>query len=477
LEERHAEIVSGALARELSPAGGIDDQARWFDEAIRAFAKALGVTPPALPGHISAGHAAHLARVTPAEPFVMTQARALVAVLNRDSGDPDPRRVSFAQVAEELMRHEKRRWDAAAGAWEWGMGGAPSPAVRERTVTALALLGADSEAEAAQTLRRMPELEDASSERRHAIASWVASLYPSGTTPRIRPDIIGEWFVITQLTANLALTQNLRADLTDDQASRALALLARAADWLENAGPLFGEFASGNIRREILAAVQAALTGDVGRNLLDPVLASQLEASGTWALDDLEALRHRIPEYVLLRTHLMIGVLTVAACRVLATDTPDAHNPSLAAALNDLGNRLSALGRHREALDATTEAITLHRALATDNPDAHNPSLAMALSNLGLHLGALGRHEEALEARAEAVRIYHDLADRDPDLYSAEYRRLDAKLRREYAERGMERQAVAPDPAPQPATPADPPAPAQAGTNAQSAGTVTEEMP
>jgi tetratricopeptide (TPR) repeat protein len=419
VSERHAEIVSGAPALELAPAGGADDQARWFDEAVRAFARHLEVTAPVAPGHISAGPAGHASRAPVREPFVMTLARALVAVLDRDAGDPAPRRLSFEQVAEELMRHERRRWDAAASAWDWGMGGAPSPAVRERAITALALLGADGEAEAAQALRRVPELEDASSERRHAIASWIASLYPSGITPRIRPDIIGEWFVVSQLNGNPALARNLQAGLTDDQASQALGLLARAADWLEPAAPLFGQFAGGDVRRQILAAVQATLTGDVGRNLLDEVLASQLGSSpGRWEIDQLTALSDRIPEHVLLRTRLMLGVLTVAEYRVLAAGDPDAHNPALARALDNLGAQLDALGRHHEALTAATEAITLYRALATTNPDAHNPALARALNSLGIWLNALGRHHEALTATTEAITLRRALATTNPDAHN-----------------------------------------------------------
>jgi len=53
---------------------------------------------------------------------------------NRESAPRriDPRRLSFDEVAEALMRHEKRRWDALAKARDWGSGGAPSEPLRER---------------------------------------------------------------------------------------------------------------------------------------------------------------------------------------------------------------------------------------------------------------------------------------------------------------------------------------------------------
>jgi hypothetical protein len=111
-----------------------------------------------------------------------------------------------------------------------------------------------------------------------------------------------------------------------------LALLARAADWLEPAAPLFAEFAGGDVRRQVLAAVQATLTGESGRYLLDTVLAGQLGSSGPWTTGQLEELQGQIPQYVLLRTHVAIAELVVAAFRALATDNPDAHNPELAPA-------------------------------------------------------------------------------------------------------------------------------------------------
>lgn len=131
-------------------------------------------------------------------------------------------------------------------------------------------------------------------------------------------------------------------------------------------------------------------------------------------------------------------------------------------ALDSLGIWLDRLGRHQDALTASTEAVTLHRTLAGTNPDAHHPDLATALINLGIRLDDLDRHREALDVRAEAVRLYRDLADRDRDLYQAEYHRRDAALRREYALLGMERQAMAPDSG-QPASSAVPPATEEAG--------------
>lgn len=336
-----------------------------------------------------------------AQSFAVMQAQALLAALDAGDGDGDPRDLPFEQVAGALMQHEQRWWQALAAPWDWGSGGPPALAVQERSITALALLGGDSPAKAWQVLRRVPELGDAPAERLSAIGSWVLALYPPGADlpPRIRPDLIGDWFVVTQLAADPGLARSLRTGLTDDQAARALALLARAADSIAAAAPLFSEFAAGGIRRIILAAAQAARTGRVGRHLLDAIIAGQLPSTSEWTLDRLDEIGRLIPEHMLLLTRVTIASLIVNA----------------------------------------------YRALAAGSPAAHQARLADALSNLGTHLDQAGSYQEMLATRTEAVAIFRELASADPELYQAEYQRLLGALRREYDQRGMSQEALTHD--------------------------------
>jgi CHASE3 domain sensor protein len=403
LEERHAGIASGALPIELEPGGGADDRTRWFGEAVRAFATALDRPVPVLPEVFPRGY------TEAAQPFVMIQARALLAVLGTEG---DPRALTFGEVAKELMRHEKRRWDALARSRDWGSGGPPSEALRERAVASLALLGADSDARAEEVLRRVLELRDASTERRYEVAAWASALYPAaeGATPRIRPDVIGEWFVVTQLVGNPALAESLRVGLTDDEAARALGFLARAADWIEAAGPLFGDFAGGDLRRQVLAAAHAALTGETGRHLLDAVIARQLTSLDQWTLDELRQLDQLIPQYILLRTRAAIAAQIVVVNRALVAADPASNRAGLATALMDLIIILDQLGQYQEALAAAEETVTAYRALAADNPAAHQAGLAWALNNLGSLLDGLGRYQEGLADTEEAVTLYRALA-------------------------------------------------------------------
>jgi tetratricopeptide (TPR) repeat protein len=91
--------------------------------------------------------------------------------------------------------------------------------------------------------------------------------------------------------------------------------------------------------------------------------------------------------------------------------------------LNNLANRLSALGRREEALKAAEEAVGHYRALAEARPDAFIPDLAGSLNNLANVLSALGRREEALKAAEEAVGHYRALAEARPDAFDAELAR------------------------------------------------------
>lgn len=179
------------------------------------------------------------------------------------------------------MEHEERRWRALAAMASWGSGAAPRPELQERCVAALALSGTLAErldprrvpgeavvgsrdwTDALAVLRCVPELAAADGERLSDIASWAAALYPAapGATPRIQPDLIGQWFVVAQLTADPGRAASLREGMTETQSAHAIALLARAADHFDAAAGLFEKFVAGDLRRLTLAAVHAAMTG------------------------------------------------------------------------------------------------------------------------------------------------------------------------------------------------------------------------
>lgn len=101
--------------------------------------------------------------------------------------------------------------------------------------------------------------------------------------------------------------------------------------------------------------------------------------------------------------------------RSLAQRNPERFQPDLGSSLNNLGARLSALGRREEALKAALEAVDLRRTLAQRNPGAFEPELASSLNNLGIRLSELGRREDALKATLEAVELSRSLAQHHPE--------------------------------------------------------------
>jgi tetratricopeptide (TPR) repeat protein len=87
--------------------------------------------------------------------------------------------------------------------------------------------------------------------------------------------------------------------------------------------------------------------------------------------------------------------------------------------LNNLGTKLSDLGRREDAFNATQEAVEIYRQLALRRPDAFLPDLAVSLNNLGPMLRDLGRQEEAFEAYEEAVRSLTPFFLRHPLAFQA----------------------------------------------------------
>jgi len=103
--------------------------------------------------------------------------------------------------------------------------------------------------------------------------------------------------------------------------------------------------------------------------------------------------------------------------RRLARVEPTVFAAQLANTLNNLGVRLSDLGDGEEALEATREALRILWRLAEAEAGVFLPEVAMVLNNLGNRLSVLGAHEDALAPTQQALHIYRRLADTDPDTF------------------------------------------------------------
>ena len=406
------------------------------------------------------------------------QAQALLAVLNCEAGRPwraGAGMAPFEEIARALFAHEQARWHQVVARPEWGLTDL-TPAIQERAVAALVISGAADESQAVAALRRVADLADARTERLANIGRWAGHLYPHEPPwpIRIQPDMLAEWFAVTQLTTHPELAE-MYGGMDPEHSAVLLMLLAHASDHIPQAARLFADLIAGDIIGLARPAIVAARTATKGQRLLDTAIAS-LITQANWTPDSLNALNSELPHGLLPRTHAAITAALVASARgsgvsehlasmlrhlglhlrdlgcpqeaVAATEEAlalyrrklaaanPAHQPDLARTVHSLGVHLRDLGRHQEALAATEEALGLYRKLAAANP-AHQPELAATLQNLGIDLRDLGRPQEALAARKEAVEIYRALAGANPDLYDQTYQRALAGLKRDLAREGQ----------------------------------------
>ena len=251
-------------------------------------------------------------------------------------------------------------------------------------------------------LHHVPELATASAERRTNIARWAAHLYPSDPSwpIHLKPDMLTEWFAVTQLTQTPELADLLRL-MTPPQEVALLVLLAHASDQMSEAVQLFADVVAADIPRLAEAGVAAAQTASTGRRGLDGALANLINEV-SWSADALGPVENQLTDR-LPRTRAAVGEARVQIAR------RDDNAATLAMALTDFVVRLVGLGRNQEALTAAEEAVGLYRPLARDNP-AHQPDLARALNYLGNCLGGLGRDSEALAVTEQAVGLYQQFA-------------------------------------------------------------------
>jgi len=405
LEDRYRWILGDQTpVLSVGTFGNQDDQVRWFREAVRAYAAARRTPPPDLPGILSRGITA-----VAEEPILALQAQALLAVLNCEAGRPwraGAGMAPFEEIARALFAHEQARWHQVVARPEWGLTDL-TPAIQERAVAALVISGAADESQAVAALRRVADLADARTERLANIGRWAGHLYPHEPPwpIRIQPDMLAEWFAVTQLTTHPELAE-MYGGMDPEHSAVLLMLLAHASDHIPQAARLFADLIAGDIIGLARPAIVAARTATKGQRLLDTAIAS-LITQANWTPDSLNALNSELPHGLLPRTHAAITAALVASARGSGV------SEHLASMLRHLGLHLRDLGCPQEAVAATEEALALYRELAAANP-AHQPELAATLTSLGLHLSNLGRPQEALAATEEALGLWRELAAANP---------------------------------------------------------------
>jgi tetratricopeptide (TPR) repeat protein len=112
---------------------------------------------------------------------------------------------------------------------------------------------------------------------------------------------------------------------------------------------------------------------------------------------------------------LLVSREAIAAFRRLSTTT-ESLKSNVVIGLERLGHRLAAAGRPRDALAVTEEANDILRNLIDGFPAIFLPDLARNLGNLAERLAAVGRREDAARSSEEAVQILKNLDPGSLDL-------------------------------------------------------------
>jgi len=290
----------------------------------------------------------------------------------------------------------------------------------EPAVAALTLVqGVVEEGRARDLFQQTQKLSGLPSDLFESLLNLLKTLYGSAESGRflhpLQPDLLGEQLVAERLGKDSDWLSKVIVGANLDERLAVLAVLVRLAQrrpearlWLEGA-------LQSHLEELAEAAVLATV---VAGDLVGKILVETLSEHPS--VDIARAVMDLCDQVELQTSAHLLEVAFVATEKILRAaslhgDTSEQERKEVAKILNNLGYRLSSLGRREEALRATEEAIVILRLLATQKPDTFLPDLARALNNLGKMLRELGQREEALRATEEAVDILRQFATQRPE--------------------------------------------------------------
>ena len=234
----------------------------------------------------------------------------------------------------------------------------------------------------------------------------------------LQPDLVGEQWIAEALYQDKGLLGRILDGASPEEGYQTLTVLTRLARRRPDQRHWIKTGLHGRLEQLGEAALDVAIsTGDP----LGMELAAEL--AGSSSIDVVLRVQERCDQERYQLSVPLREVAHIATERGLAllrerrTDLDESQQSEYGRLANNLGVRLSNLGRREDALAATNEAVEIYRQLARQRPDAFLPDLAMSLNNLGIMLNDLGRREDALAATNEAVEIYRQLARQRPDAF------------------------------------------------------------
>jgi tetratricopeptide (TPR) repeat protein len=320
-------------------------------------------------------------------------------------------------LLNEVLAHERRYWQEDEADLD------VDAVLLERLVAIATLLSADSEGQAAGHLRLLDDLCDAPTLQRNRFARWVHAQYPGpGWWNPLEPDLVGEHLVAKCFTDKPDVLRGALSAADSAEITRPLEVLGRAAadhpELAKALGPILNERLV-HLCGAAVGQAEAVKDADLlyGRALTVAAAVDALLVAVELEPEALASALSLMPPRADLVLNELAASLTAKEAerlRPLADANPDTNAPRLAGILNNLSIRLSAAGRHPEALIAIEESVATYRPLADASPAAHGPELAKALNTHSNRLAAAGRHPEALTAIEESVATWRPLADADP---------------------------------------------------------------
>jgi hypothetical protein len=198
-----------------------DLKAIYLDSADE-FCRRLGVPPP---------NPEHGIPALTGQPILVVHMAALLQIdpsaneaWHTKGPSPRPR---GSTVVESILVHEEGYWKRSLAA----AGIEASDVVLRRVVTLAALFGWENEVDLANLLTAVPDLADASSERRHALARWVMTFYAAydpGQQEILQPDLLAERLIGLALVDCPQLLLTALQFISPERGDHAFAIIVRA---------------------------------------------------------------------------------------------------------------------------------------------------------------------------------------------------------------------------------------------------------
>jgi hypothetical protein len=436
--DRRLDVVADACT--LAPlADGPARRTALFEQARDRFAVLLGLSEDRAR---ALGPPAALAEGKEYAQVLTVHAAALVAVdacLHDDEAPADPVRASA-----RLLRREIEHWDALSRRAPQPM--ATDPTTMRKAVFLATLTRPVSDANGHKALRRarVAGTDEVAGRVLHDHAYCYPPQADNTVLEPLYPDRLGEDLIgltvpghtVATTLGTLPWAEDVLGDLLLDPETGTPTPWARdALTVLVETARRWPHVATGQLYPLLTAHPELA------REAGGAALIALLDLDGV-GMDLLEAIEPQLPK----APHLDLDVAAAAVVRRtaahrLATTEDPADRAHILCAL---AKRLGWAKQSEDAVAANREAVALLRGLAAaGDPAAHDPALADALAQLGFSLADLGLREEALEATRDALAIHRRLAGADPQAYQADYARSLVNLGAQSADVGLLREALA----------------------------------